>query len=73
MPTITLRNVPEATLLRLKADAVRNRRSLNQEVIVQLAASLGIDLTEEAIEEIDAPKVPTKAPGRVDRSLVDQS
>ena len=36
MATLTLRNVPDELYERLKADATRNRRSLNQEAIAQL-------------------------------------
>ena len=33
MPTITVRNVPDAVVRQLKAQAERNRRSLNGEVV----------------------------------------
>ena len=36
MPTITVRNVPDAVVRRLKARAERNRRSLNGEVVTLL-------------------------------------
>lgn len=36
MATLTLRNVPDELVERLKGNAARNRRSLNQEVICQL-------------------------------------
>ena len=36
MATLTIRNLPDAVHERLKAQAKRNRRSLNQEVIAQL-------------------------------------
>ncbi len=36
MATLTIRNLPDAVHARLKAQAERNRRSLNQEVIAEL-------------------------------------
>ena len=36
MASITIKNIPEAVHRRLKQDAKRNRRSLNQEVIARL-------------------------------------
>ncbi|MBI5947506.1 MAG: hypothetical protein HY875_05165 [Chloroflexi bacterium] len=36
MATITLKNVPEELVLRLKKQAAEHRRSLNQEAIAQL-------------------------------------
>ena len=39
MATLTIKNIPEALVRKLKARAVRNRRSLNSEVIDVLAAN----------------------------------
>jgi plasmid stability protein len=39
MATLTLKNVPDELVTRLKAEAARNRRSLNQEAIARLEAS----------------------------------
>jgi plasmid stability protein len=39
MANLTIRNFPDGLHQRLKAQAKRNRRSLNQEVIAELAAS----------------------------------
>jgi plasmid stability protein len=36
MATLTIRNLPDAVHARLKLQAKRNRRSLNQEVIAEL-------------------------------------
>lgn len=36
MATLTIRNIPDEVHARLKAQAKRNRRSLNQEVIAEL-------------------------------------
>ena len=41
MATVTLKNVPEELVRRLKEEARQNRRSLNQEALVRLEASLG--------------------------------
>lgn len=38
MATLTIRNLPDELHLALKERATRNRRSLNQEVIAELAA-----------------------------------
>jgi plasmid stability protein len=40
MPSITIRNLPQDLHTRLKKQAQRNRRSLHQEVIAELAAGL---------------------------------
>lgn len=42
MPTITLKNVPDALLARLRLRAVENRRSLNQEAITLLEQGTSI-------------------------------
>jgi plasmid stability protein len=38
MATLTIKNIPDALVRRLKAQAARNRRSLNSEVIDVLAS-----------------------------------
>ena len=40
MATVTLKNVPEALVQILKKQAKQNRRSLNQEALARLEASL---------------------------------
>jgi hypothetical protein len=40
MATVTLKNVPVELVTRLKREARQNRRSLNQEALVRLEASL---------------------------------
>lgn len=40
MATLTLKNVPEGVVERLKDEAKQNRRSLNQEALSRLEASL---------------------------------
>lgn len=40
MATMTLKNVPPELLSRLKGEARQNRRSLNQEALARLEASL---------------------------------
>ena len=40
MPTLTLKNVPEELVARLKQEAAQNRRSLNQETLARLEQSL---------------------------------
>jgi len=41
MATLTLKNVPEQLIARLREAATRNNRSLNREVITQLETSNG--------------------------------
>ena len=41
MATMTLKNVPEELVERLKLEALENRRSLNQETLSRLERSLG--------------------------------
>jgi len=40
MATLTIRNLPDELHLRLKAQARRNRRSVNQEVIAEIGRAL---------------------------------
>jgi len=40
MATLTLKNVPDDLVAKLKAEARRNRRSLNQETLKRLETSL---------------------------------
>jgi antitoxin FitA len=40
MAMLTLKNVPDALVDRLKAEARRNRRSLNQEALTRLESSV---------------------------------
>lgn len=47
MATLTIRNVPDNLHARLKEQAKRNRRSLNQEVIAELDAAMRPPETEE--------------------------
>ena len=42
MATMTLKNVPERLLERLKEEAAHNRRSLNQEALARLELSLAV-------------------------------
>ena len=51
MATLTIRNVPEDLHARLKEQARRNRRSLNQEVIAEL----------DAIQQVSGERKSTRA------------
>lgn len=42
MATVTLKNVPPELVERLKREARHNRRSLNQEALVRLEASVAV-------------------------------
>ena len=42
MATVTLKNVPEGLVRMLKGEAKQNRRSLNQEALARLEASLSM-------------------------------
>jgi len=56
MATLTLRNVPDDLVARLKERAKRHRRSLNNQAIVCLEAGLGDDplSVEQQLGEIRA-------------------
>jgi plasmid stability protein len=59
MPNLTLKNVPEELLLRLRARAQEHRRSLNSEILTVLDAALSsqkpaLPAMLERIEEIHA-------------------
>ncbi len=41
MPSLTLKNIPDSVYRRLKRQAARHRRSLNQEIITCLENSTG--------------------------------
>jgi len=62
MATMTIRNLPDELHARLKEQAKRNRRSLNQEVIAELEAAPGFpDLpNEEARKKARAEELITK-------------
>ncbi|MFM8985659.1 MAG: FitA-like ribbon-helix-helix domain-containing protein [Planctomycetia bacterium] len=47
MPSITLKDVPESLLARLRAAATRERRSLNQEALVLIEGGLAAAETAE--------------------------
>lgn len=47
MPSITLKDVPEELLIRLRAAAARERRSLNQEALVLIEGGLAARETAE--------------------------
>lgn len=51
MATLTIRGLPDEVHARLKEQARRNRRSLNQEVIAELSAAGDRSETEEEQEE----------------------
>ncbi len=48
MPSLTIRDIPEKILAQLRADAKRERRSLNNEILCRLETSLetAIDLEQ---------------------------
>jgi plasmid stability protein len=56
MATLTLRNVPDELYERLKADAKRNGRSLNQEAIRGLRLSRGFRSEEENRRAFEAAR-----------------
>jgi len=51
MATLTLKNVPEELVERLKAEAKQSRRSLNQEALGRLERSLAVRLATPAEKE----------------------
>lgn len=57
MATLTLKNVPDELVARLKQEAKENRRSLNQETLVRLERSLAshardVDQTLATLREL---------------------
>ncbi|MCC5805251.1 MAG: hypothetical protein JJU00_02880 [Opitutales bacterium] len=54
MKTMTLRNVPDALHARLKESARRNRRTLSQQVIVELRR---VDLEARVRKKADAERL----------------
>lgn len=59
MPNLTLKNVPEELLVRLRAQAESNRRSVNSEILVLLDAALAVrkpdvDAMLDAVDAIHA-------------------
>ncbi|HMV67144.1 MAG TPA: hypothetical protein PKA64_09855 [Myxococcota bacterium] len=56
MPSITLKDVPEELLARLRAAAARERRSLNQEALMLIEGGLAARETAEdrARRQVDA-------------------
>ncbi len=74
MATLTLKNVPEELVERLKRQAAEHHRSLNQEAISQLQASIALRSDEEirrVAERIRATREQLRAKGIwLDHSLV---
>ena len=59
MPNLTLENVPEELLVRLRAQAESDRRSLNSEILVVLETALSphkpdVDTMLDAVDAIHA-------------------
>lgn len=56
MPNLTLKNIPEDLIVRLRAQAEINRRSLNSEILVLLDAALDVRKpdVETLLTSIDA-------------------
>ena len=48
MPTLTIKNMPEALYRRLKARAAAHRRSLNSEILVCLEGAMAAELVDAA-------------------------
>jgi len=63
MATLTLKNVPEDLVRRLKTQAAQHRRSLNQEVITCLEQRVERADPERLLAEIDAAREKLAARG----------
>ena len=48
MSTLTLKNIPEALHEKLKASALRNRRSLNSEILARLERDVSVPVVDTA-------------------------
>ena len=71
MASVTIKNIPEPLYGRLKEAAVRNRRSLNAEVILRLERSLGsapVD-AEGLLERARAVRESVELPYLTDEAL----
>lgn len=71
MPTLTLKNIPEALHELLKESAERNRRSLNSEILVRLESGFTAPIIDGRAEA-RMLKAFTDAQPQVDHSLVDR-
>ncbi len=75
MPNLTLKNVPEELLVRLRAQAESNRRSLNSEILVVLETALSphkpdVDTMLDAVDAIHATHaVEPMTPAEVRRAI----
>ena len=71
MPTLTLKNIPDALHARLKASAARNRRSLNSEILVRLEQDIGRPVLDPVVHaetlRAFAARLPRVAHRRVTR------
>lgn len=75
MATLTLENVPDTLVRRLKEEAQQNRRSLNQETLLRLENSLGqrspdVERTIASLERLHATM---KDLPPVDDELIDRA
>ncbi len=61
MPTLTIKDVPADLLTRLKTRAEKNRRSLNQEVLMMLERQTPRPATEEEMEAFRAMRARNRA------------
>lgn len=75
MPNLTLKNIPEELLDRLRTQAESNRRSLNSEILVLLDAALAphkpdVDSMLDAVDAIHATHaVEPMSPAEVRRAI----
>ena len=71
MPTLTLKNIPDALHARLKASAERNRRSLNSEILVRLEQDISRPVLDRVVHaetlRAFAARLPRVADQRVTR------
>ena len=77
MPSLTVRDIPDTLLQRLRENAEANRRSLNAEVLVSLERAAGLAARDPTalLALADAARARAKAagarpltPGRLDRA-----
>ena len=75
MPNLTLKNVPEDLLVRLRAQAESNRRSVNSEILVLLDAALAarkpdVDAMLDAVDVLHAiHAIAPMTPAQVRRAI----
>jgi antitoxin FitA len=75
MKTITLKNIPEELYARLKADAKKNQRSLNGEILFALNAFSMLKRDRPSAEEVirQAREIRSRVKGSLSADEIDRA